>query len=361
MASNYLVLEDGTVIEGEAFGYKDTVFGEVSFSTGMGGYQESLTDPSFRGQILVNAYPLIGNYGVNDDFDQSEDVHVKALVVREYCKEPSAMYGGRTLDQFMKENRVPGISGVDTRDLVIKLRDQGSMKGAITDDKDSIESILEEIKSMPSPLEQNLVSEVSVKSIKKIEKSKTSISVGLLDCGTKKSIVSELSSRFNVTIFPYDTPADRIVDAGVEGLLVSSGPGDPSQAHILNTTVKTVSDLTDKMPIFGIDLGCLIIAQALGAKTYKMKFGHHGCNQPVKYNGRIYITSQGHGFAVDEKTIDGTDIVIDQTNVSDNSVEGFSHKNLPIFATQYHPEAIPGPLDTRFFFDKFGKMMEAQR
>jgi carbamoyl-phosphate synthase small subunit len=361
MSRGYLVLEDGTVLEGESFGYRDSVFGEVVFSTGMDGYQESLTDPSFQGQILIMTYPIVGNYGINDEFDQSEAVHTKALVVREYCKEPSTMYGGRTLDHYLKENRIPGLSGIDTRDLVIKIRDQGAMKGAITDDKDSIEDVLAEVRKMPSAMDSNLVGQVSTRSVRRIERSKTVPTVGLLDCGTKSGITRDLASRFNVVIFPYDTPAQEIVDSNVDGLLISNGPGNPSHPAILSTVVKSVDYLAGKMPMYGICFGSQTMALGLGGKTYKMKFGHRGCNQPVKYEGRVYITSQNHGYAVDESSLDGLDIIVDQVNVNDGTVEGIRHRDLPIFTTQYHPEASPGPLDTSFLFDKFGKMMEAQR
>ncbi|MCL2333176.1 MAG: carbamoyl phosphate synthase small subunit, partial [Candidatus Methanoplasma sp.] len=240
MAKSYLVLEDGSVFEGEPFGYKASAVGEVVFSTGMAGYQESLTDPSFRGQILVMTYPLIGNYGINDDYYQSDCVHTRGLVVREYCKEPSPMYGGRTIDDFLKANKVPGICGIDTRALVIKIRTMGTLKGAITEDKDGIERLIKELKRMPAPSESNLVEEVSVKKIEKYNYGKE-LCVGLLDFGEKRGILRDLSHRFNVTVFPYDTPADVIMDNKVKGILLSNGPGDPSHPAILKTTARTVS------------------------------------------------------------------------------------------------------------------------
>ena len=357
MARSYLVLEDGSVFEGEPFGYDASAFGEVVFSTGMCGYQESLTDPSFKGQILVMTYPLIGNYGITDDFYQSAAIHARALVVREYCKEPSPMYGGETIDSFLKRFKVPGISGIDTRDLVIKIRTMGTLKGAITSDKDGIEELVKYLKKMPAPSESNLVAEVSTKTIQKFNNGKE-LTVGLLDCGEKSGILRDLSSRFNVVMFPYDTPADVIVDSKVEGVLLSNGPGDPAHPDILRTTAKTVSDLSTQMPLFGICFGSQITGIAMGGKTYKMKFGHRGCNQPVKYDGHVYITSQNHGFAVDEHSLDGKDLIVDQVNVNDGTVEGLRHKNLPIFTSQYHPEASPGPWDTSFLFDKFGKVIK---
>ncbi len=355
MAKSYLVLEDGSVFEGEPFGYRSSTVGEVVFSTGMSGYQESLTDPSFRGQILVMTYPLIGNYGVNDEFYQSEKIHTRGLVVREYCKEPSPMYGGRTIDDFLKFNKVPGISGIDTRDLVIKIRTKGTLKGAITEDKEGVEDLIKELQRMPAPSESNLVAEVTCECIERHNFGKE-LCVGLLDCGGKSGIMRDLSQRFNVTVFPYDTPADIIVDHKVKGVLLSNGPGDPSHPDILRTTARTVNDLSTQMPLFGICFGSQIVGLAMGGSTYKMKFGHHGSNQPVKYNNRVFITSQNHGFAVDENSLEGKDLIVDQTNVNDGTVEGLRHRDLPIFTSQYHPEASPGPWDTSFLFDKFAKV-----
>ncbi len=356
MACSYLVLEDGSVYEGESFGYSTPASGEVVFSTGMCGYQESLTDPSYQGQILVMTYPLIGNYGINDAFYQSESIHLRALVVREYCKEPSKMYGGRTIDDFLKKFKVPGISGIDTRELVIKIRTMGTFKGAVINDKDMIDETVKKLRSMPAPSESNLVGEVSCKEIKRYDNHKE-LTVGLLDCGEKTGILRDLSSRYNVVVFPYDTRSDVILDSKVQGILLSNGPGDPSHPAILNTTAKTVNDLSTKLPLFGICFGNQVTALALGGKTYKMKFGHRGCNQPVKYNGKVYITSQNHGFAVDEDSLEDTGLMVDQVNVNDGTVEGLRHKDLPIFTSQYHPEASPGPWDTSFLFDRFGQVI----
>ena len=360
MAKGYLVLEDGTVFEGELFGAQCESDGEVVFSTGMCGYQESLTDPSFKGQILVMTYPLIGNYGVSDDFYQSESVHVRGLVVREYCKEPSPMYGGRTIDDFLKQYGVPGISGIDTRELVIKIRTGGTVNGAITSDGENIEQLVKKLRDMPAPSESNLVAQVSCKQISRQDNGKE-ITVGLVDCGTKSGIQRDLNARFNVITFPYDTPADVIVDSGVQGVLISNGPGDPAHPEIARTTVRTVSDLSTQLPLFGICFGSQLIGIAMGGSTYKLKFGHRGCNQPVKCENRVYITSQNHGFAVDEHSLDGTDLVVNQINVNDGSVEGVVHRNLPIFTSQYHPEASPGPWDTSYLFDRFGRMIKEGR
>jgi carbamoyl-phosphate synthase small subunit len=356
-----LVLEDGTAYKGELFGSEADAFGEVVFSTGMDGYQESLTDPSFRGQILVTTYPLVGDYGTVDEFDQSSAVHTRGLVVREYCRHPSAMYKGDTLDSYMKRHGIPGISGIDTRDLVIKLRTEGTVRGAIVGGDVDLEEAVKKVRSMPLPSDGNLVAEVSCKSIQSYDDGR-GCRVGVLDCGTKSGIIRDMRARFDVVQFPYDTPADVIVESGVKGILVTNGPGDPSHPAIGRTVVKAISDLSSQMPMYGICYGSQVIARALGATTYKMKFGHRGCNQPVKYEGRVYITSQNHGYAVDEASLEGTGLVADQINVNDGTVEGVRHRDLPIFTSQYHPEASPGPTDTAFLFDRFARMIkEAKR
>ena len=361
MARNYLILEDGTVLEGEAFGFDKASSGEVVFSTAMGGYQESLTDPSYQGQILISTYPLSGDYGITDAANQSDAVHVRALVVREYCKEPSLMYGGKTIDSFLKENQVPGISGIDTRELVLKIRSQGTMKGAIVYDEGLIDKTVDDLKKMPAPSESNLVEEVTCSKPYYVDNGKD-LTVGVIDCGTKRSILTSLSQRCNLKVFPYDTPAQEIIDAKVDGVMITNGPGDPAHPAILNTVVKAADTLLQEKPMMGICFGSQIIGLALGGKTYKMKYGHRGANQPVRYKNRIYITAQNHGFAVDEHSLDGKDVVVDQLNINDGSVEGIRHKNLPVFTCQYHPEAHAGPDDTSFIFNEFAQIMkEAKR
>jgi len=357
--SSYLVLEDGTVYEGEPFGYRAEAYGEVVFSTGMSGYQESLTDPSYRGQILVMTFPTIGNYGTTSEFFQSEGIHCRALVVREYTKEPTDSYHGKTIDEFLNDYKVPGISGIDTRDLVIKIREHGTLKGAIIYDFAAIPETVEKLRQMPAPSTADLVGEVSCKEIQNFDNGKQ-YTVGLLDCGEKLRILHDLSDHFNVVMFPYDTPADVIQDSGIKGILVSNGPGDPSHPNIIKGPAKTVSTLSAVMPIMGICLGNQITALAFGGSTYKMKFGHRGCNQPVKYENRVFITSQNHGFAVDEDSLKGTGLVADQFNINDGSVEGMKYDRLPIFTSQYHPEANPGPHDTSFLFGRFAEIVRRE-
>jgi carbamoyl-phosphate synthase small subunit len=360
MAKSYLVLEDGSVFEGEPFGHMAPAAGEVVFSTCMSGYQENLTNPSFRGQILVMTYPLVGNYGIRDEFNYSDTIHTRGLVVHEYCKDPSPMYDGSTIDEFLKRSKVPGISGIDTRALVIKIREKGTLKGAITQNKEDIDKLVKDLKDMPAPSETNLVEEVSVKKIEKHDFGKY-LSIGLLDLGEKSNLLKDLSERFDVVVFPYDTPTDVITGYKVKGLILSDGPGDPSHPVILKTAARTVSDLSTQIPIFGMCLGSQVTGVALGGKTYKMKFGHRGSNQPVKYEGKVFITSQNHGFAIDESSLGGSDMIANQTNVNDGTVEGLKHKKLPIFTAQYHPEAAGGLGDTSFLYDIFAKAAKGGR
>ncbi|MDI3542097.1 MAG: carbamoyl-phosphate synthase small subunit [Candidatus Methanomethylophilaceae archaeon] len=354
-----LVLEDGTVIRGAGFGHQDTVFGEVVFNTGMTGYQESLTDPSYRGQILIMAYPLIGNYGINDSFNQSDNVHVKGFVVRELCREPSMMYGGGSLNDYLRYAGVPGLHDVDTRELIIRIRQYGALRGVLTYE-DHPEEMVDKVRSMPHPYESNLIAEVSPKMIITYREGKR-FTVGLIDCGAKTSIINDLRSRYNVIRFPHDTPADVILDSGIDGALVSNGPGDPNHPEIKSTTIKTIRQVAESIPLMGICMGNQLTALAFGAKTYKMKFGHRGANQSVLYNGRVYITSQNHGYAVDPDSLRGTGLIADQFNINDGTIEGLKHEELPLFTTQYHPEASPGPWDTSFLFDRLGNMMEARQ
>ena len=360
MATSYLLLEDGTVMEGESFGYDSSSYGEVVFTTGMCGYQEALTDPSFRGQILIFTYPLIGNYGVRKEFEQSDDVHVRGVVVSEYCEQPSVLHGGEPLDEYLKNHRIPAISGIDTRELVVKIRQQGAFKGAIVNDAGKIEETMKELRTMDSPMNDNLVAQVCAKNIISKDNGK-GLRIGVIDCGTKRRIIDQLSQRFDLEIFPYDTPSQVIIDSGVKGVMITNGPGDPAHPALKDTTVRTIKDLSSVMPLAGICFGSQLIGLAMGGSTYKMKFGHRGSNQPVKYEGKVYITSQNHGYAVDDSSLDGTGLVVDQVNVNDGTVEGVRHRDLPIFTCQYHPEAAPGPNDTTFLFDKFKKMVQEGR
>jgi carbamoyl-phosphate synthase small subunit len=359
MAQCFLVLEDGTILEGTGFGYAGTTYGEVVFNTGMTGYQESLTDPSYIGQILIMSYPLIGNYGVNANDVESDRVQVRGFAVREECREPSDGYGGDTLHRYLRENRVPGISGIDTRSLIIRIREKGTPKGAIVHGGDP-EAVIKELRSMPFPSEDNLVGMASVRKPVHFER-KGAKKVALIDCGVKENILRELRRRFDLVQLPYDTPAKFFRDNDIDGVFISNGPGDPGHPDLRRTTIRTIREIAEEYPIMGICMGNQLLAHAFGGGTYKMKFGHRGANQSVRRGDKVYITSQNHGYAVDPSSIEGSGLVVDQVNVNDGTVEGMRHNELPIVSSQYHPEACPGPRDTSFMFDDFARMLEAKR
>jgi len=357
MAQGYLVLEDGTLFEGELFGACADAVGEVVFETNMSGYQEGLTDPSYEGQILVMTYPLIGNYGIVDDYTKSPGIHVRAVVVREFCKDPSPMYSGGCIDEYLKNNGVPGISGIDTRELVIKIRNNGTMKGAIVSADADVDKVVADLKASPASDEENLVAKVSCKEVTRTDSSKD-VTVGLLDCGAESWIAKALAERFNVVTFPYDTSADTIRSSGISGLVVSNGPGNPAHPAIMETVVPAIRELSDKMPIFGIGLGAQVTALAMGAKTYKLKFGHRGGNQPVRdlKGTRTYITSQNHGYAVEAESVEGGEVRF--VNLNDNSCEGIDYPALKAFSVQFYPDVNPLPKDTAALFDRFADLMK---
>ena len=359
MARCFLILENGTIAEGIGFGFEKTVFGEVVFNTGMSGYQESLTDPSYKGQILVMSHPLIGNYGINPNYSESDSVQVSGYAVRELCKSPSKMYGGKPLDDYLIENKIPAISGVDTRSIILNIRSSGVLKGAISFDSDP-EKVLEKIRAMPPYADKNWVGEVSTKEIIRHEK-KGAKRIALIDCGVKGSILSELKKRFEVIQVPYNVDKSFFRNEELNGVFVSNGPGDPSHPDVQATTISTIKNIKEDYPIMGICFGTQLLARAFGGTTYKMKFGHRGVNQPIRYKGKVYITSQNHGYAVDEESLEDTGFVADHINVNDGTVEGICHKELPIFAVQYHPEASSGPNDTMFLFDIFKKTLEGSQ
>ncbi|MBI5635940.1 glutamine-hydrolyzing carbamoyl-phosphate synthase small subunit [Candidatus Micrarchaeota archaeon] len=348
-----LILEDGSVFPGTSFGYGSSVSGEVVFNTAMVGYPQSLTDPSYRGQILCLTYPLVGNYGIgggteNGEGFESDKIHATALVVSELCGEYSHNCAVKSLDEWMKEQKIPGISGVDTRALTKKLRENGVMNGKIVfggADVPILDSNLE-----------NLVAKVSNKEKKLFEPAKPiGKKIVLVDCGAKNSIISSLLSRgASVLRVPWDHDFSK-EDYG--GILISNGPGNP--VHCARTIENIRKAMKGDKPIFGICLGNQLLALAAGAKTYKLKYGHRGQNQPCTNvdSNRCYITSQNHGYAVDEKTLppDWNSWFV---NANDGTNEGIRHKAKPFFSVQFHPEAAPGPVDTAFLFDEFLKMVD---
>lgn len=347
-----LVLKDGTVYEGYFLGEQPGV-GEVVFNTGMTGYQETLTDPSYCGQVVVMTYPLIGNYGINDMYKQSDKSYFRGYIVSELCEHPNNWRCQGLLHEFLSEQKVPCLYGVDTRAVTRHIRNKGAMRGVIVpadiDDKE-----LERLLNLPE--ERDLVKEVTIKQPQKMEgKGKT---VAFIDYGAKRAMIRDLSTYdYNLTIYPAFTPAKEILATKPEGIFLSNGPGDPKDLPEIIENVKEF--INAGIPLFGICLGYQIICLALGADTYKMKFGHRGVNHPVKdlELNKVVITSQNHGYALDEKSLPGTGLKITHYNVSDGTVEGVIHESKPIFAVQYHPEASPGPDGHIYLFERFNKMI----
>ncbi|MEE9151549.1 MAG: glutamine-hydrolyzing carbamoyl-phosphate synthase small subunit [Thermoplasmata archaeon] len=356
-----LVLEDGTCVEGKGFGAKKTVFGELVFNTNMTGYQESLTDPSYKGQILMMTFPLIGNYGVNELNFESDRIQPEGFVVSEQCDFPSHRFNNKTLSDFLGEYDVPGIAEIDTRALTIKIRKHGTVKAALAtyDDGIDIDFLKKKVNEMPHPTTRNLVDEVSCKEPKS-HKGRGKYTVVLIDCGVKRNIIRSLLARCNVVQVPYKITSRKIYELKPDGILISNGPGDPAHPDIKATTVKTLKEVSGDFPIMGICLGHQILSLVFGAETFKLKFGHRGGNQPVKdvESGRVYITSQNHGFAVKPTPIE--DLKFTHFNVNDDTIEGMKHSSLPIFSVQYHPEASPGPKDSGQMFDEFMSMMKGK-
>ncbi len=351
----YLVLEDGTVYDGVLFGFLEDRIGEVVFSTGMTGYQESLTDPSYCGQILVSSYPLIGNYGTNSHDNQSKAVQVWGYVVREHSRFPSHRDCVQTIDEFLRASKVPGISGIDTRALIRKIRDVGTMMGGITAGDPA--AMLEKVKISKNPDQTNLVASVSTGIPIRFDEKKSK-TVAVFDCGVKENILIELRKRFNVIQLPYDATPETVRSFEPDGIFITNGPGNPAHPEMLSATVSTLAKLKEEYPMMGICLGNQLLSLMFGAKTYKLKFGHRGINQPVKFEGRVLITSQNHGFAVDRESAEDAGLDVCFVNLNDWTVEGVRHKELPIFSVQFHPEAHAGPSDSRFLFDRLKTMLE---
>lgn len=352
-----LALEDGTVFKGEAFGYQTIKTGEVVFATGMTGYVESLTDPSYKGQILMSTYPLQGNYGISREWFQSEGIKAEGYIVREHNPYPSHAKSEESLSEFLEEFKIPGISGIDTRSLTLKIRKHGTMKGVLATEEMEDQELVKMAREQPEIGELDLVDGVCVKKPQILgEEFKTQAVV--LDCGIKRNSINSLLKReIGVVVLPYKTDVKDILDYDAQALLVSSGPGDPTR---VKKAALNVRDLSQKLPIFGICLGQQIIGLAFKAKIYKMKFGHRGINQPVKNlnTGKVSITSQNHGFTIDPQSLEDTPLNLSQINLNDGTPEGLEHEELPIFSVQYHPEAGPGPHDTDSYFDHFRKTMK---
>lgn len=348
----YICLENGQTFKGYSFGATKEVIGELVFTTGMCGYIETLTDPSYYGQIVMQTFPLIGNYGIINEDKESNKPYVSAYIVREKCDKPSNFRCDEDLDTFLKENDIPGVYGVDTREITKIIRESGVMNAFITTNpKNADYEKIKEYKIVDA------VKSVSAEKPQLIPSDSHKYNVVLLDFGAKKNIVRELNKRgCNVAVMPYNTKADDILKLGVDGIMLSNGPGDPSE----NTEiVEELKKLIAKVPMFGICLGHQLLALAMGGKTTKLKYGHRGVNQPVKNleTGRTYISSQNHGYAVVNETIEAAGGKVSYINANDGTCEGVDYEDKKAFSVQFHPEACSGPHDTRFIFDKFIDMM----
>jgi len=365
-----LVLEDGSVYEGHSFGTEITAYGEVVFSTSMTGYQEMLTDPSYAGQILVPTYPLIGNYGINESDFESRQIQVRGFAVREYCSQPSHWQSTRTLHEFLLAYGIPGISGIDTRALTRRLRSVGVMMGILSSEM-TTEEASKELKSLPKYDFTDFVHQVSTEkayewqsnesddqplSLRAQRSNLNNLNIIVIDYGLKYNILRILSQLgCQASAIPCTAPAEDVLALNPDGIVLSPGPGDPA---LLNDIADTVKDLIGRKPLMGICLGHQLIGKALGAQTFKLKFGHRGGNHPVRdlATGRVYITAQNHGYALDADTLK-EGLEVSHINLNDGTVEGLRHLDLPILSIQYHSEASPGPLDNMYLFERFLEMV----
>lgn len=356
-----LALEDGKIFKGKSFGASGESYGEVVFNTSMSGYQEILTDPSYKGQIVAMTYPLIGNYGANKEDVESRRPFVEGFVVREYSKIASNWRKDSSLSEYLQKNDIIGIEGVDTRALTLHIRKAGAMKAVLSTVDHDEKSLARKARGSPGLLGIDLVREVTVKKQYAWSKDKARFKVVVLDCGVKYNMLRELAKNScQPIVVPADTKAEEILAMKPDGVLLSNGPGDPAAVTYV---VKTTRELIGKVPIFGICLGHQMLGLALGGKTYKLKFGHHGANHPVKDldSGKVAITVQNHGFCVDIDTLDKKDLKITHMNLNDRTLEGMRHKKFPVFSVQFHPEASPGPHDAKYLFKEFIEMMESER
>ena len=365
-----LVLEDGSVFEGTAFAGEGVTMGEVVFNTGMTGYQEVITDPSYKGQIVTMTYPLVGNYGINDEDMESAGIHLEGFIVKEYQPNPSNWRMKQSLKSFLEDYGKIGIEGIDTRALTRRLRLSGAMKGIISTESKNIKSLLAKVRTYPGLIGRDLVREVTCEKpylwrngaahMDKLpsKKSDKKLRVAVLDCGVKYNILRLLEKNgCEVLVLPASSTGDEVLALKPDGILLSNGPGDPAALPYIVDTARAV---IGKIPVFGICLGHQIIGQAIGGYTEKLKFGHHGINQPVKNNdtSRVEITSQNHGFVVVPASVEGK---AQKTyhNLNDNTSEGMRMPQA--FSVQYHPEAAPGPHDTEYLFAQFVKIMNTEK
>jgi len=350
-----LIFNDGTVFTGKFFTNPKSVSGEVVFHTGMTGYQEVLTDPSYKGQMVLMTYPMIGNYGISESEAESRALFLSAFLVKEYVDFYSHFRSKMTLKAYMELHGIPGAEGFDTRAITRYVREKGATVALLTASDEPLSNLIAQVRHLPSMQGCELASSVSIDQPYVWKKPETILfKVAVIDCGVKKSILEFLTAQgCYCTVYPYTVTADEL--QAYDGLFLSNGPGDPEP---LKEMVNLVRSFVGKKPIFGICLGHQILAQALGAKTYKLPFGHHGANHPVKnlITQKIEITSQNHGFAVDEKTLP-SDVKVTHRNLNDHTIEGIAHAHHPVFSVQYHPESAPGPHDSLYLFNEFIDMM----
>jgi carbamoyl-phosphate synthase small subunit len=371
-----LLLEDGREFIGKSFGYEGEVTGEVVFNTSMSGYQEILTDPSYTGQIVTMTYPLIGNYGVNENDIESKGPKVKAFIVKEVSNVYSNYRATKSLPEYLKDNKIFGLEGIDTRALVKHIREKGAMKGIFSTVDDNKDSLQQKVNEAPSIVGADLVKEVTAPSKYKwiestkdnsefdnqyyeVIKSSKEHHVVAYDFGVKSNILRMLVDQgAKVTVVPASTSAEDVIALKPDGIFLSNGPGDPSAVKYAVENIKKLVDAN--IPIFGICLGHQLTCLALGAKTYKLKFGHRGGNHPVKdlLTEKVEITSQNHGFAVDGDSLNNLEIEVTHINLNDKTIEGIRHKTKPVFSVQYHPEASPGPHDSSYLFNRFFEYIE---
>ncbi len=354
-----LALKDGTIFEGIGFGAEGIAQGELCFNTSMVGYEEALTDPSYKGQILTMTYPLIGNYGVRKGFFESDKIQAEGFVVKDFSDFYDHRIAVKDIDKFLKEHKIPGISNVDTREITRKLRIHGVMNSVLITSKNPIDKgeAIKQAKNVPDVSEMDLLKKVSVKKVEDFN-CKGKKTIAIVDLGVKQSIIGWLmNKKVNVKLVPYKTSAQEILDMRVNGVLISNGPGNPEKAV---DAIKLVKEIQGKLPLFGVCLGHQVIGLGLGAKTYKLKFGHRGSNQPVKnlQENKVYITAQNHGYAIDESSVDSTNLKVTMVNLNDKSVEGVSDDKNNIHSVQFHPEAGPGPLDSNYIFDEWIKLLK---
>jgi carbamoyl-phosphate synthase small subunit len=355
-----LALEDGKIFRGVSFGAPVTRSGEVVFTPSMTGYQEILTDPSYKGQMVCMTYPLIGNYGINEEDKESRGIFLEGFIVKELSNITSNWRSKKSLGEYLVENKIPGIQGVDTRALTRHLRLKGAMKAVLTTEDLTEAELVRKAKESPSLVGKDLVKEVTCgKPFWWTEKG--SFKVIVLDCGVKFNILRKLEEYgCSVFVVPSYTTAEEILSQKPDGVLLSNGPGDPEP---VTNVINTVKGLIGKVPLFGICLGQQMLGLALGGKTFKLKFGHHGANHPVKdlRTGSVAITVQNHGFCVDMKSLPEQDLEITHINLNDNTLEGVKHKKYPLFSVQFHPEASAGPHDAGYLFGNFVDMMKEKK